>query len=62
MDYQERRQFLKGDKHKPTFEDQLFNLDFDRVKDPYEEYYLVDSRPFNSGGIKYYTKNKNLII
>lgn len=45
-----------------TLEDQLDDLWFDKIKEKEEDEYLVNSRPFESGGIDYYVKSKKLIL
>lgn len=61
MTYQERKKILKSEKKVTTLQETLFDLNFDIVEDSYNEYYLVNSRPFNTGGINYYRKDKKLI-
>lgn len=61
MTYQERKKIIKSEKKVPTLQETLFDLNFDIVEDSYNEYYLVNSRPFSTGGINYYRKDKKLI-
>ena len=58
MPLQERRKISKEIKEFNLFDD-LFDLWFDKRNNEDEEY-LVDSRPFQDGGIQYYKKRKHV--
>lgn len=57
-----QRQNIFREKRKYTVFDSLYGLDFDKTSVDDEEYTLVDSRLFESGGIKYYVKRRRLIL
>lgn len=58
----EERKNISREKKEYTIFDTMQGLDFDYIPDNDEEDILVDSRPFENGGIKYYTKRKKLIL
>lgn len=60
MFYKERRKISKEVKE-VTLKDQLDGLCFDGISAD-EEDYIVNSRPFQDGGIDYYVKNKKIIL
>lgn len=56
------RKNISREKKEYTIFDTMQGLDFDYVPDNDEEDILIDSRPFENGGIKYYIKRKKLIL
>lgn len=56
------RKDLSREKRKATALEGMHGLDFDHTYFNKEEDVLLDSRPFEGGGIKYYVKRKQLII
>ena len=47
-----------------TLFDDIHDLFFDRITRPEDDepYYIVNSRPFDLGGIDYYVKSKKIIL
>ena len=60
MSYKEKRKISKEVKE-VTLKDQLDGLDFDGILTN-EEDYIVNSRPFQDGGIDYYVKSKKILL
>ncbi len=58
----ENHKNISREKKKYTNFDSMQGLDFDYTPDNDEEDILIDSRPFENGGIKYYIKRKKLIL
>lgn len=61
MSYRDRKNISREIKEF-TLEDQLDDLWFDKIKEKKEDEYLVNSRPFESGGIDFYVKSKKLTL
>lgn len=59
MSIKERKN-ISREKKEYTIFDSMQGLDFDYVPDDDEEDILIDSRPFETGGIKYYIKRKKI--
>lgn len=64
LDYKTRKNYLREPKKRSTLFDDMNDLVFDKVTnlEEDEEYYKINSRPFDSGGIDYYVKSKKIII
>lgn len=57
-----RKNLSREEKKEYTIFDTMEGLDFDYIPDNEDEDILIDSRPFENGGIKYYIKRKKLIL
>lgn len=64
LDYQTRKNYLREPKKEITLFDEVHNLFFDIITNPEDDepYYIINSRPFDSGGIDYYVKSKKIIL
>lgn len=64
LDYQIRKNYLREPKKEMTLFDDIHDLFFDRITRPEDDepYYIVNSRPFDLGGIDYYVKSKKIIL
>lgn len=58
----EDRKNISREKKEYTIFETMQGLDFDYIPNDDDEDILVDSRPFEGGGIKYYIKRKKLIL
>ena len=62
LSLENRKNISRETKKEYTIFENMYGLNFDYHLDDNEEEVLIDSRPFEDGGIQYYIRRKKLIL